>query len=133
MGCVPNPRGVAKKIGEVLRAARLEAGLSIRDAERLCGLPAGTISQIETGVRADPGFSSIARIAKAIGLSLDDLVRRAEGRASGAASSKKGVATALAEIAKLRAESERAVDRLDRAATALGVATVRRVGRKKKP
>jgi transcriptional regulator with XRE-family HTH domain len=97
-----------------------EAGLSIRDAERLCGLPAGTISQIETGVRADPGFSSIARIARAIGLSLDDLARRAEGRAGAPASSKKGVATALAEITKLRTEAKRSIDRLERAAAALG-------------
>jgi transcriptional regulator with XRE-family HTH domain len=104
--------------------------LSIRDAERLCGLPAGTISQIETGVRADPGFSSIARIAKAIGLGLDDLVRRSEGKAGGATSSKKGVATALAEIAKLRAESERAIERLDLAATALGARQITRSPKK---
>jgi len=109
---------VARKIGEVLREARLQAKLSIRDVERTSGMPAGAISQIETGARVDPGFSSVTRLAKAIGVSLDDLAARVVGSGSKSAE-KRGAAIALAEIVKFQSESERAAKRLERAAAAL--------------
>lgn len=110
---------MAKKIGEALRDARREAGLSIRDVERLSRLAAGTISQIENGVRADPGWSTVARIARAIGVGLDNLAGRCEGRSSPGGVLRPSVATALAEISKVRSDAQRALERLDRAAAAL--------------
>ena len=112
---------MAKKIGEALRDARREAGLSIRDVERLSRLAAGTISQIENGVRADPGWSTVVRIARSIGVGLDNLAVRCEGRSTPASALRPSVAIALAEIGKVRTDSQRAVERLDRAAAALGV------------
>ena len=116
---------MAKKIGEVLREARLQAKLSIRQVERTSKMPAGAISQIETGRTKEPGFSSVSRLAKAIGVSLDDLDARVVGSGP-KATEKRGAAVALAEIVKFQSESERAAKRLERAATALGAAPKKR-------
>lgn len=62
-----------QKLGTVLRQARLDAGLSLRDLSRASGLTASQISQIETGKRPDPGFHTVTKAAKALGISLDDL------------------------------------------------------------
>lgn len=62
-----------KLIGPVLRKAREAADLSLRDLSRLSGMSVGQISQLETGVRPDPAFSTVARLAAALQLPLDAL------------------------------------------------------------
>jgi transcriptional regulator with XRE-family HTH domain len=62
---------VRKSLGPVLRKARESAGLSLREVSRLSGMPVGQISQLETGVRPDPAFSTVARLAKVLKVSLD--------------------------------------------------------------
>lgn len=62
-----------KKVGLVLRAARESAGISQSALARRIGISAGQLAQIENGQRADPYFSSVARIAGALGLSLDSV------------------------------------------------------------
>jgi transcriptional regulator with XRE-family HTH domain len=64
-------------IGEVIREARLKAGMTLRDVERLTGIDPSQLSQIELGKRQDPGFSTTARIAEGLGLSLDALAAKA--------------------------------------------------------
>lgn len=68
-----------KPVGQAIRDARLRAGLTLRDLERLTGLDPSQLSQIEMGKRRDPGFSTMARIAKGLGLSLDALAADATG------------------------------------------------------
>lgn len=62
-----------KKVGLVLRAARESAGISQSALAQRIGISAGQLAQIENGQRADPYFSSVARIAGALGLSLDSV------------------------------------------------------------
>ena len=62
-----------KRVGALLKAARTAAKLSMRDLARLTGMTDGQLSQIESGRRADPAFSTVARYARAVGLSLDAL------------------------------------------------------------
>jgi transcriptional regulator with XRE-family HTH domain len=77
----PNRKQMAKRqvkpVGQIIREARLQAELTLRDVERLTGLDPSQLSQIEMGKRRDPGFSTIARIAEGLGLSLDALAARA--------------------------------------------------------
>ena len=93
---------MAKTIGEILRSARLEAGLSNRDVSRLTKLATGSISQIETSFSRDPGFSTVLKIARAIGISMEELAERFEGRSSAS----RGTGTVTA--ASLRTRLERA-------------------------
>jgi transcriptional regulator with XRE-family HTH domain/quercetin dioxygenase-like cupin family protein len=69
-------------MGDRLRAARLERGLSVRRlAERLDVSPS-LVSQVETG-RARPSVNTLYAIASELGLSLDELLFL-EPRSSGA-------------------------------------------------
>lgn len=60
-----------KKVGPVLRAARESAGVSQSALARRVGISAAQLAQIENGHRANPHFLTVARIAGAMGLSLD--------------------------------------------------------------
>lgn len=54
--------------------------MSLRELEKLSGMSASQISQIETGRRADPGFSTVLRLAKALEVSMDTLAGLKEPR-----------------------------------------------------
>lgn len=60
-----------KPLGEVLKNAREEAGISQRDLARLADMPTGQISKIETGISPNPSFLTVARIAESLKISLD--------------------------------------------------------------
>ncbi len=96
-----------KPIGAVLREARLEAGLSTRDLERLTGVANGAISQLESGARKSPAFATIFRLAKALGISMDEIAARIEGRSGKAGGSDAAVPKALTALSKAEAEHER--------------------------
>ena len=120
-GGLPNVAGVAKKrIGEALKEARVGARLSARDLERSSGLATGVISQIESGKRKDPGFGTVLRLARAIGVTMQDLAQAVEGKASGPARDDGASARALAAIGKAQTELAKAAGRLEGAAKALG-------------
>lgn len=110
-----------KRIGEALRDARLAAGLSARDVSRLTGMATGAISQIESGTkRADPGFGTVLKLARAIGISMEDLALATEGKPSGPAKGDGGVTTrALAAVTKAQADVAKASRSLEGAAKAL--------------
>ena len=63
-------------IGEAIRAARESAGLSQSEAARLAAMSRQQLWNIESGRRRDPQWSVVVRIARAIGVSLDELDRR---------------------------------------------------------
>jgi transcriptional regulator with XRE-family HTH domain len=61
-------------LGEALRQTRENAGLSLRDVERLTGMSTSQISQLETGQRPDPALSTIVKLASGLRVSIDALV-----------------------------------------------------------
>jgi transcriptional regulator with XRE-family HTH domain len=59
------------RLGEILAIARELRNMTLRDLEAECGVSNALISQIETGKVKDPGFSTVVRIAHALGLSVE--------------------------------------------------------------
>lgn len=57
-----------------LRAARDERGWSQSELAHRSKVPAGHISQIETGERPDPQISTVVKLCTALGVSLDALL-----------------------------------------------------------
>jgi HTH-type transcriptional regulator, competence development regulator len=57
--------------GPELRDARQSLGWSLRDAERVSGVPNAHISQIETGKIRRPGLPVLAKLAAAYGRPVD--------------------------------------------------------------
>lgn len=56
-----------------LRAARDKTGLSQPALADRAGVPVETLRQIEQGRRPDPRFSTMTLLARALGVSLDEL------------------------------------------------------------
>ena len=59
------------RLGELIAVAREVRGWSQRDLERETGISNALICQIETGKIKDPGFSTVVRLVKALGVSMD--------------------------------------------------------------
>lgn len=73
---IPGERRATREhppVGERLRAARKERGLSLRELALRIGTSPSLISQIETG-RARPSVSTLYSLAGELGVSLDDLL-----------------------------------------------------------
>jgi transcriptional regulator with XRE-family HTH domain len=66
---------MAKSIGAALREARTDAGLSQSAVTNAAGLAPGQLSQIESGRSASPEFTTVARVAAVLGLSLHELAK----------------------------------------------------------
>lgn len=62
-----------RTLGAVLREARTAAAMSQSALARTADVSANHISRIESGERVEIGFAAVARIALALGLSLDDV------------------------------------------------------------
>lgn len=115
-----------KRIGEILKEARLEAGLSTRALERSTGMGTGEISQIESGRRADPAFSVVLRLARGIGISMEDLALRFEGLPTVDRASAASPAKAASAIARAKAQHEKLGVALEAASEALQDSVKRR-------
>jgi transcriptional regulator with XRE-family HTH domain len=61
-------------IGQRVRAARIAAGLSQEQLAERCGVAQAAISRIERGETREPGVLVMAGIARALELSIDELV-----------------------------------------------------------
>jgi transcriptional regulator with XRE-family HTH domain len=59
-------------IGNLIREARNKQGYSIADVSDMTGISTGTICHIENG-KVDAGFTTIRKVAKAVGLKLKAL------------------------------------------------------------
>jgi len=64
---------VAKSLGTVLKRAREKRGLSVTALARQAGLSTTQLSELESGVAKEPRFSTIARLAYCLDLSLNAL------------------------------------------------------------
>ena len=58
-----------------IRRIRLEKGLSQEKLARLARIALNTLAKIESGRSKEPTINTVTRIAKALGISLDDLVK----------------------------------------------------------
>jgi transcriptional regulator with XRE-family HTH domain len=67
----------------VLKEARERAGLTQEAVARRIGVATSQISQVESGRRSDPYFSTVAKIAGACGVSLDALAAESGYRGFG--------------------------------------------------
>ncbi len=59
------------QLGDLISLARELKGWTLRDLEKASGVSNPLISQIETGKTKDPGFTTMIRLADALGFSLD--------------------------------------------------------------
>jgi len=60
-------------LGDRIRAFRSQRGWSQNELASRAGVKQPTLQRIEASKRQDPGFSIVARIAHALGISLDAL------------------------------------------------------------
>lgn len=61
------------KLGELISLSRELRGLSLRDLEKKSGVSNALISQIETGDTVNPGFWTVAKLARALGITMKRL------------------------------------------------------------
>lgn len=60
--------------GDKLRQLREKQNLSLRDFEKLTGLTYSFIANIERGIVKDPRISTVIKLAKGLGISIEELV-----------------------------------------------------------
>jgi len=63
------------KIGENIKKLRLKMGISQDVLSKRADLAFHTISKIESGSTPDPRVDTVKKIADALGVSLDDLIK----------------------------------------------------------
>ncbi|MFF2963896.1 helix-turn-helix domain-containing protein [Streptomyces sp. NPDC057963] len=70
----PEERRRGERLGALLREAR--GGRSMVDIAARAGISAETLRKIETGRAPTPAFFTVAALAGALGLSMDELLTR---------------------------------------------------------
>jgi transcriptional regulator with XRE-family HTH domain/quercetin dioxygenase-like cupin family protein len=106
-------------IGERLREARLERGLTVRGLARAVDVSASLISQIETG-KSSPSVSTLYAITAALDISIEDVfgsADRAEARRAGQAEQRREVVATPAVAAPPTAALASAAGLVDRSAS----------------
>lgn len=68
------------EFGELIGIARECKGWTLREVEKRTGVSNALISQIERGHVKDPGFSTVIKLADALGLKLDRLAEPARNQ-----------------------------------------------------
>jgi transcriptional regulator with XRE-family HTH domain len=69
----------ARQFGKRLRTLREAAGRSQADVAKRAGLSRVFVNQLEAGTR-DPSLSTLTRLAKALGVTLAELLDAGEGK-----------------------------------------------------
>src|SRR6476646_2940745 len=67
----PEERERGERLGRLLREAR--GGRSMADIAGVAGISAETLRKIETGRAPTPAFFTVAALARALGLSMDEI------------------------------------------------------------
>lgn len=62
-------------LGESIKKIRKKRNLTQDKLARLADIPYTSITKIETGVIKSPSVQTVAKIAKALNISLDELIR----------------------------------------------------------
>ena len=63
------------KLGKKIKALRLKFELSQDEFARKADIPYTTLTKIETNVITRPTIQTVMKIAKGLGISIDDLIR----------------------------------------------------------
>ena len=63
-------------IANNLKKIRAQKGYSLEKVARLADLSLNTIVKIENGVNQNPTIDTLSKIAKAIGVSVDNLIKK---------------------------------------------------------
>jgi len=63
------------KIAENLKKLRVKKGLSLEKIARLADLSLNTIVKVENGVNINPTIDTLTKIAKALEVDVDDLIK----------------------------------------------------------
>ncbi|MBU2234003.1 helix-turn-helix domain-containing protein [Patescibacteria group bacterium] len=63
------------KLGKKIKSLRLKIELSQDEFARKADIPYTTLTKIETGVIKKPSVFAMAKIAKTLNISLDDLIK----------------------------------------------------------
>jgi transcriptional regulator with XRE-family HTH domain len=64
----------ARKLGQNLKRIRTKKGISQGDIVKILGMPKSFVSSIENG-KTNPTLSTITKIAKAVGVSVGELMK----------------------------------------------------------
>jgi transcriptional regulator with XRE-family HTH domain len=64
-------------VGSVIRGLRKQLGLSLRQLAAKAEVHPGYLTRVERGL-AEPGVGVVARLASALGVTVDELLRLAE-------------------------------------------------------
>ena len=62
-------------IGNKIKQLRIKQGLTQDELARKADLPYTTLTKIETNVITKPSIQTVMKIAKGLGISIDDLIR----------------------------------------------------------
>ena len=66
---------IESSIGDNIKKRRTKLGLSQEDFAQKSGVKYTTLTKIETGVIKTPSVAIVAKIAKALGVSIEDLLK----------------------------------------------------------
>lgn len=61
---------------DVIKGRRLEIGLSVNALARVIGVSSSRVWQIEEGTTKDPQFSTVCKLADALGITLEEIRTR---------------------------------------------------------
>ncbi len=65
----------SNKIGVNIKKIRTEKGYSLEKIARLADLSLNTIVKVESGVNQNPTFDTLQKIAKALDVSVEDIIQ----------------------------------------------------------
>jgi len=66
---------MSNKISDNLRKLRTQRGYSLEKVARLADLSLNTVVKIENGINKNPTIETITKLAKALDIAIDDLIK----------------------------------------------------------
>ncbi len=66
---------LSNKISDNLRKLRAQKGYSLEKVARLADLSLNTVVKIENGINKNPTIETITKLAKALDIAIDDLIK----------------------------------------------------------
>lgn len=118
--------GPAPALGVILKRVRERRGLSVQALAKKSGMDAAHIQRLESGARSTPRFETVARLADALDVSLDEIAIE-----TGLRNKKVGKGTSSVGMLAIQAEIRDLLGRL-REAEAIAADLARRSGVPKK-
>lgn len=77
-GTVPEKRALKGEVRIVIRELREKLGWSQNELARRSGVKQGVLSEIESGVTKNPRVATMAAIAAALNVTIDELIKKGD-------------------------------------------------------